>query len=109
MANKFVESHQTLGHPWPNDATHAVAYRTSTWPCGWDKEVTLRFFTSLEEMREFITGYVDWTLSEDNYFEFQAYEWDLGPYAMKSVDGEPVVEINGFLVAGYPAKARLVP
>ena len=88
---RHIESHSTLGQPWPNDATHAVVYRLSTWPVGWEKESTVTFFTSLDMFKAWLAEKQEWAKCEDNYVAYQGYEWDLGPKAMPDYCLNPTI------------------
>lgn len=78
-----ADAHQTCGRDWPGDAEFCVVYRTSTWPIGWDKESSVAFFRSSDDLNKWIQSKFVWTECEDNYFAFQAYQWDLGPNIMR--------------------------
>lgn len=77
-----IASHTTAGHDWPVTAEFCVVYSTSTWPCGWDKESSVKFFDSRVELNNWLGSQLEWANLEDNQFAFQAYEWDLGPNVM---------------------------
>ena len=74
-----IDSHQTAGHAWPCNSSHAIVYKYSTWPCGWEKETTISFFTSEKGVEEWVHHQTEWARCEDNYVAFQVYFWDLGP------------------------------
>jgi len=78
-----VKNHTTAGYQWPDNAKYAVHYNTSTWPVGWDKESTVKFFTSREELDGWFAEMQKWAELEDNYFCARAYVWDLGPNRMQ--------------------------
>lgn len=87
MANlhRHLDGHQILGKDWPNDAVYAVQYRTKTWPCGWDKYDTVRFFANSDELSRFVHSMNVWSREEDNGWEFMLYMWDLGPTMIHDV------------------------
>lgn len=82
---KHVDVHQTNQVSWPDDAAFCVVYNMSTWPCGWTNDLYIRFFVEQDGLDEWIKNMEDWSLCEDNYFAFQAHEWDLGPNVMIDV------------------------
>lgn len=67
------------GEGWgPNDV-YKVVTRCSTWPMGWEKEGSVKYFETKEELDAHVESYRDWSLSEDNQVEIGVWEWDLGP------------------------------
>lgn len=58
---------------WPLDAHLLLTYRLSTWPVGWDKTDTVRFFTDLDHFRKFHASYQEWARCEDNAWRFTLY------------------------------------
>lgn len=78
-AKSYLKSHQTGGKGWPVDAQFAAKYNMHTWPCGWQKEASVEFFSSLQELEEWKAHKNDWALCEDNHVAYTIYEWDLGP------------------------------
>lgn len=82
-----IDSHQTNGVDWPAWAFHAVVYAHSTWPCGWEKEPTIRFFADELTVQAWLWEKNDWATLEDNYFAYRAYDWDLGPVPSKQFAG----------------------
>jgi hypothetical protein len=85
VVSDHIKSHQTCGVDWPDSAVYAVVYRTSTWPCGWDKENHITFFDTEDQLHAWRRRYDDWSSLEDNHVAFQAYTWDLGPVAMVGI------------------------
>ncbi len=67
------------GVPWPDEATHAVRYNTSTWPLGWGNESRVEFFRSEEGWKQWKSRMAEWSKCEDNHVAYEAYMWDLGP------------------------------
>lgn len=74
-----LESHQTGGNIWPDDAVFSVVYNLSTWPVGWDRRSNVKFFTSRGDFDNWLNELHEWEKKENNHFAFQAYTWDLGP------------------------------
>lgn len=63
---------------WPADATHRLGYKVGAWPCPAETEV--KFFTSEEDMKNYIKDQKEWAKLEDNVFEtLWVEEWDWGP------------------------------
>lgn len=83
--HRHLDGHQILGTDWPNDAVYAVQYRTKTWPCGWDKYDSVRFFSNSDELSSFVRSMNGWVKYEDNGWEFTLYMWDLGPTLIHDV------------------------
>ena len=75
-----VDSHAAAtnaGH-WPDDAVYCVEYRLKAWPTDFSKHT--RFFSDAYALTKWYDGYVEWSRSEDNYFELdRMFIWDLGP------------------------------
>lgn len=80
-----IDAHQTQGIDWPAWAEHAVVYVVHTWPCGWEKEPTIRFFASTAELNIWMEAKRDWATLEDNHFAYRAYDWDWGPVPSTTV------------------------
>lgn len=82
---RHLDDHKTLDQNWPADSTYAIKYRYRTWPCGWDNYYCVRFFSSSDELSEFVKRTNIWALEEDNDWEFTLYMWDLGPELISDV------------------------
>ena len=83
--HRHLDGHQILGQDWPADAVYAAKYRTTTWPCGWDKHDSVRFFSNSDELSRFVRSMNNWSTEEDNGWEFTLYMWDLGPELINDV------------------------
>lgn len=81
MVSSIVDRHSD----WPDDATHKVKYRTRTWPTGWDKEWSIRYFTSEVELDLWLLDQMRWAYQDDNGFEGHIQKWDFGPEFDRSV------------------------
>lgn len=58
---------------WPVDAHLMMAYRLSTWPVGWEKDDTVRFFSDFDSFHRVHASYRDWARNEDNAWRFALY------------------------------------
>lgn len=58
---------------WPVDAHLMMAYRLSTWPVGWEKDDTVRFFSDFDSFHEVHASYRDWARNENNAWRFALY------------------------------------
>ena len=67
------------GKGWPDDAVYKVEYRCRTWPMGWEKETSTKFFDSEVELNEWTANWKEWARCEDNEVNIRVEEWDLGP------------------------------
>jgi hypothetical protein len=67
------------GEGWAPDDEYKVVTRCSTWPMGWEKEGSTKYFKSKEELDEHVESYREWALCEDNMVKISVWEWDLGP------------------------------
>lgn len=85
LLQKHIDSHQTAGHVWPDDAAFALRYRYHTWPCGWDREAHVQFFETRSQLDSKVQLLKEFAELEDNFVAYQAYEWDLGPKAVPEV------------------------
>ena len=63
---------------WPNDAVFKVSYSTKCWPGGYTNHAV--YFTTREEMDEWLADQNKWARLEGNSFQMsEIYEWDFGP------------------------------
>lgn len=67
------------GKGWPPTAVYKTETVCSTWPMGWEKEPSVKYFDTKEELNAFVLDYQEWSMSEDNLVKIQVYEWDWGP------------------------------
>ena len=86
MLQNHIAAHTTYGEEWPADAEFAVAWRTSTWPCGWSDIRHIDFFASKQELDAWMDKQRKWASYEDNYVAWEVYEWDLGPTRRYDLD-----------------------
>lgn len=67
------------GGDWPPSAVYKTETVCSTWPMGWEKEPSVKYFDTKEELNLYVLDYQEWSRSEDNKVKIKVYEWDLGP------------------------------
>lgn len=76
----------TEGIEWPDGAEFKVEYKTKTWPCGYDRETTKRYFSTQEELDLWLFDQLTWSRMEDNGMMIQLYKWDLGPTFVREIN-----------------------
>lgn len=67
------------GDGWAADDVYKVETKCSTWPMGWEKEATVKYFKTKEELDEYIADYKEWAKCEDNKVSIKVFEWDWSP------------------------------
>lgn len=67
------------GDGWPPMAVYKIEQTCSTWPMGWEKEPTIKYFDTKEELDEHVASYREWALSEDNQVSIKVFKWDFRP------------------------------
>ena len=67
------------GDGWPVTAMYRAEYTCRTWPMGWEKEASIKYFDTREELDKWLLEQADWARCEDNEVKITVDEWDLGP------------------------------
>lgn len=76
---KEVINKNFFGVLWPKNAAFGVTILYHTWPMGWDKSMSKRFFKSREELELHLGQLQIWALSEDNKAKVNVYKWEESP------------------------------
>jgi hypothetical protein len=100
-----IQTQNTGGIPWPDDAVFAVKYNMSTWPIGWGKEASVKFFPSEAELLEWMDSMQKWSRLEDNYAAWSVFEWNLGPNLRMDLDNK--VSNVGYTYEEYHAAGTI--
>lgn len=67
------------GDGWEPDDVYKTETKCSTWPMGWEKEATVKYFKTKEELDAHVASYQEWAKCEDNQVSIKVFEWEFRP------------------------------